>query len=54
LKSFGVKLSDINKCFWFVTHDNMTYVRPYAKEFLTFVTTLFEIVAPWALWLVIA
>jgi hypothetical protein len=32
----------------------LTYVKPCAKEFLTFITTLLEIVAPWALWLVIA
>ncbi len=49
LKSFGDKLPHISKCFRFVIHNNMTYVRHGAKEFLTFVTTLFEIVACQAL-----
>ncbi len=44
LKSFGVKLPHISKCFLFVTHNNMTYVKHDAKEFLIFITTLFEIV----------
>ncbi len=45
LKSFGVKLPHRNKCFRFVTHNNMTYVRPDAIFIKKFITTLFEIVA---------
>jgi hypothetical protein len=41
LKSFGVKSPHISKCFQFVIDNNMTYVKPHAKEFLTFIRTLF-------------
>jgi hypothetical protein len=46
LKSFGVKLPHISKCFQFVTRDNITYVKLGANAFCIFTITLFEIVAP--------
>jgi hypothetical protein len=53
LKSSGVKLPHISKCFQFVTQDNITYVKLGANAFCIFTIALFGIIALWALWPII-
>ncbi len=54
IKVDGFKLPRIIKFAWFVILDNITYVRTRANDSLTLKRTLDVIVAPCALWPIIA
>ena len=53
MKSNGNIFLTIFRCCLFVVLDSMTYVSPCANAFRISTMTLFEIVAPCDLWLVI-